>query len=197
MAELQRLDSLMRKACKTQNLVSDEDTPHLFSRHIQDSLAPLMAAEDLDLATPGQWLDFGSGAGFPLFPLAIALPSWKFVGVEPRKLRAQHLQNLGAELGLTNVRILSAKAEAIQTFPDLKGKCKVVSCRAVGSIPEDAKRAKPFLVAGGYFVTFKHDERAEAIDGYHPLSYVPYRLPGVEGLRNLVTAKAQTIQADT
>jgi len=188
---------LIRKACKTQNLVSEEDLPHLFARHVQDSLAPLLQAQELNLDTPGLWLDFGSGAGFPLLPLAIALPQWRFVGVEPRNLRARHLQNLCTELDLKNVRILCAKAEATQTFPDIKAKCQVVSCRAVGSIPEDAKRAFPFLVPGGHFVTFKHQERVETIDGYFAPSYVPYRLPGEDGFRNLVTAKTLTNQADT
>ncbi len=195
-ATLQRLNSLTKKASTSQNLVSDEDLPQLFTRHIQDSLAPLLLPNELNLETPGQWLDFGSGAGFPLLPLAITLPHWKFVGVEPRNLRARHLQNICQELGLANVRILCAKAEAVQTFPDIKGKCEVVSCRAVGSLLEDARRALPFLAKGGHFVTFKHQERVEAIDGYHPLSYVPYCLPGEEDLRNLVIAKSQTIQVD-
>lgn len=187
----------MRKASKSQNLVSDEDLPHLFIRHIQDGLSPLLQPDELHLEVPGQWLDFGSGAGFPLLPLAIALPQWKFVGVEPRNLRARHLQNISAELGLKNVRILCAKAEAVQAFPDIRSKCQVVSCRAVGTIPDDAARALPFLAEGGHFVTFKHQEHVEAIDGYHPPSYVPYRLPGEEGFRNLVIAKHLTIQADS
>jgi 16S rRNA (guanine527-N7)-methyltransferase len=196
-ATLQKLSQLTRKASQSQNLVSSVDLPDLFAKHIQDSLAPLIVSEELQLDVPGQWLDFGSGAGFPLFPLAIALPHWKFVGVEPRSLRAQHLQKMAIDLGLTNVRILRSKVELIQGFPDIKAKCQVVSCRAVGSIPEDAKRAHPFLAPGGHFVTFKHDEQVAEIDGYFPLSYVPYRLPGEEGLRNLVTAKTLTNQADS
>jgi len=194
---LQKLSSLTRKASQTQNLVSQEDLPNLFTRHIQDSLAPLLRAEDLHLEGTGQWLDFGSGAGFPLLPLAIALPHWKFIGVEPRSLRARHLQHLCEELALDNVRILCAKAEAVQSFPDIKAKCRVVSSRAVGSISEDAKRARPFLLEGGSFVTYKHDEHLDEIDGYLPLSYVPYQLPGEAGLRHLVTAQIQSIQADS
>jgi 16S rRNA (guanine527-N7)-methyltransferase len=196
-ATLQKLSSLTRKASQTQNLVSPDDLPELFTRHIQDSLAPLLRTEELRLEESGQWLDFGSGAGFPLLPLAIALPHWKFIGVEPRSLRARHLQHLSEELGLANVRILCAKAEAVQTFPDIRAKCQVVSCRAVGSIPDDGKRAHPFLTEGGHFVTYKHDEHIDEIDGYLPLSYVPYQLPGEAGLRHLVTAQILSIQADS
>ena len=194
---LQKLSTLTRRASQTQNLVSQEDLPALFTRHIQDSLAPLLRTEELHLEKSGQWLDFGSGAGFPLLPLAIALPHWKFIGVEPRSLRARHLQHLCEELGLTNVQILCAKAEAVQTFPDIRAKCHVVSCRAVGSLPDDGKRARPFLSQGGHFVTYKHDEHIDEIDGYLPLSYVPYQLPGEAGLRHLVTAQIPSIQADS
>lgn len=196
-ATLLKLGNLTRKASHTQNLVSGDDLEHLFTRHIQDSLAPLLLPDVLGLEAPGQWLDFGSGAGFPLLPLAIALPHWKFVGVEPRSLRARHLQNLCEEMSLTNVRILCSKVEAIQTFPDIKAKCQVVSCRAVGSIPADGKRARPFLTQNGHFVTYKHDENLAEIDGYLPLSYVPYQLPGEAGLRHLVTAQFKSIQADS
>lgn len=196
-ATLQKLNSLTRKASHTQNLVSADDLPELFTRHIQDSLAPLLQSNELGLETSGQWLDFGSGAGFPLLPLAITLPHWTFIGVEPRNLRARHLQNLCEEMGLTNVRILCAKVEAVQSFPDIRAKCQVVSCRAVGSIPDDAKRARPFLGEGGHFVTYKHDEHLAEIDGYLPLSYVPYQLPGEAALRHLVTAQIQSIQADS
>lgn len=194
---MQKLSSLTRKASQTQNLVSPDDLPELFTRHIQDSLAPLLLPRELELESPGQWLDFGSGAGFPLLPLAIALPHWTFIGVEPRNLRARHLQHLCEELALANVRILCAKAEAVQTFPDMHAKCQVVSCRAVGSIPDDGKRAYPFLAKGGHFVTYKHDEHVDEIDGYLPLSYVPYQLPGEAGLRHLVTAQIPSIQADS
>ncbi len=194
---LERLAQLTRKASRQQNLVSEDDLPELFSRHIQDSLAPLLTPQVLHLDLPGQWLDFGSGAGFPLLPLAIALPQWSFTGVEPRRLRAIHLQQLIQELGLKNVRILCAKAEAIQTFPDLAGRCQIVSCRAVGNLPEDTRRAQPFLTPGGHFVTYKHDEHVDEIDGYLPLSYVPYQLPGDAQTRHLVTAQLKPIQADS
>jgi hypothetical protein len=58
----------------------------------------------------------------------------------------------------------------------------------VGKIPEDARRAHPFLAPGGRFITFKHQETVPSIDGYHPLTYVRYLLPGIDEPRNLVSA---------
>lgn len=185
---LRRLEKELKAASAAQNLISDVDLPHLWERHILDSLAPLLPEVDLDTSSPGLWIDIGSGAGLPILPLAICLPSWRFIAIEPRPLRAQHLNRMGSLLGLSHLQVLCSKAEAVQSFPNLAGQAKVVSTRAVGKIPEDAPRARPFLAPGGRFVTFKHDEVATSIDGYHPLRYVRYRLPGLPDPRTLVSA---------
>jgi 16S rRNA (guanine527-N7)-methyltransferase len=187
-AKLRQWEAFLRKAAKSQNLVSEADLPYLWERHILDSLAPLLAAEPLRLAAGGLWLDIGSGAGLPVIPLAICLPHWRFVAIEPRTLRAQHLGLAIKDLGLANLRVLCSKSEALVGFPDLRNQASAVSTRAVGKIPEDAKRAQPFLAAEGTFVTYKHLESVGSIDGYHPLSYVRYRLPTVEEPRSLVLA---------
>jgi 16S rRNA (guanine527-N7)-methyltransferase len=168
--------------------VSEADLPFLWERHILDSLAPLLVAENLGLTQGGLWIDIGSGAGLPVVPLAICLPHWRFLAVEPRRLRAQHLLKIQTELNLQNLRVLCSKAEALVEFPDLRGQAAVVSTRAVGKIPEDSARAQPFLRPNGTFLTFKHQETVEAIDGYTPLSYVRYRLPTVQETRSLVLA---------
>jgi len=194
--QLRQWERLLRKAAKSQNLVSETDLPYLWERHILDSVAPLLAAEPLKLTQGGLWLDIGSGAGLPVIPLAICLPHWNFVAIEPRTLRAQHLGHAQKELGLSNIRVLCSKSEALTEFPDLRQKASVVSTRAVGKIPEDGHRARPFLLPQGVFVTFKHLESLASIDGYHPLSYVRYRLPTVEESRSLVLATLST-QAET
>ena len=194
--KLHQWEAFLRKASKAQNLVSETDLPYLWERHILDSIAPLLASESLNLSREGLWLDIGSGAGLPVIPLAICLPHWNFVAVEPRTLRAQHLGNAQKELRLPNLRVLCAKSEALIGFPDLRQKASIVSTRAVGKIPEDAHRAMPFLHPEGIFVTFKHLESVASIDGYHPLSYVRYRLPTVEEPRSLVLATLSS-QAET
>jgi len=168
--------------------VSEADLPFLWERHILDSLAPLLVTEGLGLSQGRLWIDIGSGAGLPVIPLAISLPHWRFVAVEPRSLRAQHLLKVQKELNLGNLRVLCSKSEALAGFPDLIRKAAVVSTRAVGKIPEDAGRARPFLGSQGTFLTYKHQETSAAIDGYNPLSYVRYRLPTVQDTRSLVLA---------
>lgn len=178
----------MRKASASQNLISDSDLKELWERHILDSLAPLLFTDALALDSGKLWVDIGSGAGLPLLPLSIALPHWNFIGIEPRPLRAQHLQGAIKELGIDNLQVYCAKAEAVASFPNLHGRAAIASTRAVGKIPEDGRRALPFLEADGTFLTFKHDETVASIDGYSPPSYVRYQLPNIEESRSLVLA---------
>src|SRR3954466_15311095 len=67
----ERLDAfvalLLRWQCTT-NLIANSTIPHLWTRHIADSL------QLLDLAPDARaWADLGSGAGFPGLMIAIAL----------------------------------------------------------------------------------------------------------------------------
>lgn len=182
--QLQAFESMVRKESKHQNLVSAGDLPSLRERHSEDSLQLLKAPIP---SPPETWLDMGCGAGFPLIPLAIALPTTRFVGVEPRGNRARFLNRVVRELEL-DVQILAAQVEAVVDWPNLAGKMDVVSCRALGSFPDDYKRALPFLKPGGLFATLKTDPPPPSIDGVGPLSYVPYRLSGDSSTRHVVFA---------
>lgn len=193
--QLKKLAEFIQTAATTQNLVSKNDLPVVLVRHIQDSLAPLLCADQLHLGKPGLWIDIGSGAGFPILPLAICLPEWNFLAIEPRRLRVQHLRDAASALGLENLQVIQSKSETALVSNNLKNKAAIVSTRAVGKIPEDGLRAKPFLVPGGHFVTYKHNEVVPGIDGYHPLSYVPYILPSGSETRYLVIAPTPTARS--
>lgn len=182
--QLSRFEAMIGKESRQQNLVSPADLKNLRERHSMDSLQLLRIPLD---PPPSSWLDMGCGAGFPLIPLAIALPGTRFFGVEPRGNRARFLSRVVRELEL-DVQILAAQAEAVADWPNLKGQMDVVSCRALGSFGEDAARAFPFLKPGGLFASLKTDPPPPSIDGVGPLSYVPYRLAGDPTERHVVFA---------
>jgi 16S rRNA (guanine527-N7)-methyltransferase len=178
-------EKLLKQESRKQNLVSAGDLPFLRTRHSEDALQMLKLPLK---ALPEQWLDMGSGAGFPLIPLAIVLPGTRFFGVEPRGNRARFLTRVVRELGL-EVQIMASPIEALQDWPNLKGHMDVVSCRALGSTEEDAARALPFLRPGGLFATLKTTVSSTSIDGYDTLSSLPYRLAGDAAGRHLVFAQ--------
>ncbi len=169
------------------SLISKNDLPNIWGRHIGDSL---MAGVFGKLSEPseGRWIDIGCGAGLPLIPLAIAFPSWKFTGIDTRNLRVEFLTSVVANLGLKNVMLFRGNAKVLGNLEANHGRFDVASTRAVGKIDEDAALAAPFLRPGGTFLTFKGSERLEAVDGYQAPVYAPYRLPGVDHDLHIVCA---------
>lgn len=71
------------------------------------------------LPVRGTWADLGSGAGFPGIALAAANPEATVLLVESRQKRAVFLDQLVAEAGLGNARVLRVRAETLN--PGLDG----------------------------------------------------------------------------
>ena len=72
-----------------QNLVSDASLARVWERHLADSLQLL---DHVPRGTLADWLDLGTGAGFPGLVIAIAQPQRVVTLVESRKRRVEFLQ---------------------------------------------------------------------------------------------------------
>jgi len=144
-SKIQEFCKMLIEANKSTNLVSKNDEQKLLTRHVADSL--IFAT----LKTPSsEWLDIGSGAGFPVIPLCLYFPQVKFYATESRKKRCDFLKLAKQSLDLLNLEVIQGKAENC----GLKN-MDIVSCRAVGSLDEDFERAKKILKKGGHFLTVK------------------------------------------
>lgn len=114
----------LRSAAAGQNLVSASTLGSLWERHILDS-AQLARFEP---APGASWVDIGSGAGLPGVVIAV-LVEGPVTLVEPRRLRAQFLQETVAELGLANrVAVIQSKIERVEGCFD------VITGRAVAPL---------------------------------------------------------------
>lgn len=109
------------------NLVSKHSLPHLWERHISDSV------QLHNLAGEGQnWVDLGSGGGFP--GIVIAILADELVGgrkttlVESDQRKCAFLRTVVRELGL-DVTVLS---ERIETLDPLSA--DVISARALAEL---------------------------------------------------------------
>jgi 16S rRNA (guanine527-N7)-methyltransferase len=99
---------LLRRWNDKFNLISRRDMPRLISRHLLDSLS-------ISVWLGGQpTLDFGSGAGLPGIPLAIAHPEHGFVLAERSARKARFLEQAVMQLGLSNVRVFCGDAAALE-----------------------------------------------------------------------------------
>jgi 16S rRNA (guanine527-N7)-methyltransferase len=120
--QLERFVALLVEANTRQNLIAPNSIPELWERHILDG------AQLLGLAgAQGIWCDIGSGAGLPGLVIAI-LGAQPMTLIEPRRLRAEFLGHVVAELRLPLVTITEAKAERVS------GKYDIITARAVARL---------------------------------------------------------------
>ncbi|MBB3348085.1 16S rRNA (guanine(527)-N(7))-methyltransferase RsmG [Sphingomonas sp. BK069] len=122
---LDRFGALVIEENARQNLIAPSSVATTWSRHLLDSAQLLLLAR-----RTGDWLDVGTGAGFP--GMVIALLSERSVTlVEPRARRVEFLTAAVSELGLTNVNVVRGRAETLP--PHLFA---VISARAVASLED-------------------------------------------------------------
>jgi 16S rRNA (guanine527-N7)-methyltransferase len=118
---------LLREATN-QNLISASTLEQIWSRHIVDSaqLLKLMPSQ----ITGDEWLDLGSGAGFPGIVIAL-LSDFKVTLVESRAKRIDYLQRAVAMLDLeSRVTVAGMPLERLETAP-----YSVISARAFAPLP--------------------------------------------------------------
>lgn len=114
---------LVREENERQNLIAPSTIPTIWARHGLDSAQLLFHVEQ----STGAWLDIGTGGGFPGIVVAL-LRDGPVTMVEPRKKRADFLQDCVDRLGIANAVVLASKVEAVT------GQFAVISARAVASV---------------------------------------------------------------
>lgn len=126
-------------------LIGPLELPRLWTRHILNSavLAPLLR--------PGRVGDIGSGAGLPGLVLAIVRPDVEFILIEPMERRVTWLREQLAELELTNVTVVRARAEEA----DLGEPLDQVTARAVSALAKLIPLTAPLLRHGGELLLMK------------------------------------------
>lgn len=135
-------------------LIGPLELPRLWSRHI------LNCAVVAPLIRPGLVGDIGSGAGLPGLVLAIARPDAHFVLVEPMERRTNWLNEQVAELGLTNVTVVRARAEDAKQTPAFDQ----VTARAVSAFGKLIAMCSPLVRPGGELVLMKGANAAAEVE---------------------------------
>lgn len=168
---LRRLEGFFEglyEANRVQNLT--RVPPEEFAvRHFADSL---LVAE----AVPpeGEWLDIGCGPGFPCWPLALAFPGLRVVGLDgsarPLRFLRRH--------PLPNLSVVQGRAEALG-----ERRFDVVTGRAVAPLAVQAEVSIPWAKVGGVFVPFRTPADQEAAQAFpaRRLGAELERLARVEG----------------
>lgn len=139
--QLAKFVELVRKWQKAVNLVSASSLPQIWERHILDSLQLAF------LTSPHarQWIDLGSGGGFPGIVVAAARPETRMHLVESDQRKAAFLREASRELGLD----AEVHATRIEHFvASFEGTPDVVSARALASLDKLLNLSCPLLRKG-------------------------------------------------
>lgn len=150
--KLEAYADLLVSENERQNLISRSSADDLWTRHLLDSAQLLRFAPK-----ECEWLDIGSGPGLPGLVLAI-LGVRAITLVEPRRLRTDFLQRCVGELGLTNVTIVTGKAER------LTGRYDVITARAVASLGQLFAMSEQLMRSPGHWVLPKGRSAAKELE---------------------------------
>jgi 16S rRNA (guanine527-N7)-methyltransferase len=130
--------------------------------HVLDSLT---AIPFLRRAGVEEFIDLGSGGGFPGLPLAVALPARRAVLVESVGKKARFLATAVECVGIHDrVHVAATRAETLAADPHHRGQWQAVTARAVADMSELIELALPLLMVGGLLVAWKRRPAEEELE---------------------------------
>jgi 16S rRNA (guanine527-N7)-methyltransferase len=128
MARLGQLAAMLAEENQHQNLVARASLDQIWQRHIVDSAQLLHVSRGT--SGTGNWLDLGTGAGFPGLVIAALQPSRTVTLVDSRRLRTEWLVRAAAAMELDSVKVVRARVEDLPSRPHA-----VISARAFAPLP--------------------------------------------------------------
>ena len=181
--------ALLQKWGRVYNLTAVRDPGDMLTHHVLDSLAlipPLSRhiAHDADASRALRVLDVGSGAGLPGVVIAICCPALSVSCVDTVAKKTAFIQQVAANLRLTNLRGVHARVEK------LTDKYDVVVSRAFASLPDFVQWSGGALAQDGVWLAMKGkhpaDELAAMPAGIEVFHVEQLRVPGLDAQRCLV-----------
>ena len=164
--QLQQFDryfSLLVEWNQKINLTAITEHDEVYLKHFYDSLVPLWWVEIPEAA---KVVDVGAGAGFPSIPIKIIRPDIQLTIIDSPNKRINFLNELVADLGLTGVEAVHARAEEAGQDQAYRGQYDLATARAVASLNILVELCLPFVKKGGHFIALKgqdaHNELIEA-----------------------------------
>lgn len=155
LGQAEALARLLATVAVERGLIGPREAPRLWERHLVNCALLGRAIE------PGVAVcDIGSGAGLPGLVLALDRPDLRLTLVEPLLRRTVFLEEAVAEIGLSNVSVLRARAEELhghRTF-------EVVTSRAVAPLGRLLDWSMPLVAPGGVLVAMKGASAAAEIE---------------------------------
>lgn len=148
------------------NLTRIDEPDQVQVRHFLDSLTCAVPIRS-ELARGAAWrcVDVGSGAGFPGLPLRLVFPNLAMVLIEATAKKTAFLQHVVARLELSNVAVVTARAEELARHPDHRDGYDLAVARALAPLSVALEWCLPFIRPGGRLILPRgsdHESQHEA-----------------------------------
>ena len=181
------------------NLTAITEFDEVCQKHFLDSLSIVKAYPDHYFEeNTFQFIDIGTGAGFPGLPLKIVRPDLKVTLADSLNKRIKFLQNVIDELSLDGIEAIHTRAEDAARNAKMRDQYDFVVSRAVANLSTLSEYCLPFVKEGGYFIPYKSSDCKEEINNAsHAFvelkgkleDVITFDLPEEEGGRSLIIIK--------
>jgi 16S rRNA (guanine527-N7)-methyltransferase len=156
-ARLDRFVELLLKWQRVSNLIADSTVPHLWTRHIADSLQLIPLAPEART-----WVDLGSGAGFPGLVLGCVLGDTSGARVHLVESNAKKAAFLREAARVSGAGAAVQHGRAEDVIPDWREPVDVVTARALAPLSVLVEFAAPMVKRGAKALLLKgQDVEAE------------------------------------
>lgn len=136
-------------------------------KHFLDSLAVLQA---VNISPNARIIDVGTGAGLPGLALKIARPDLALTLLDSTAKKLAFCQAVCDALGLTDVRIVHARAEDTARETAFAGQFDVAVARAVAPLETLLPWLAPFVRQGGLVVALKSAHVDDELPAARPVA---------------------------
>lgn len=137
------------------NITAITEKTEVYYKHFIDSVLGLPFFDGRN------FLDVGSGGGFPAIPVMIMNRDIKGTMLEATGKKCEFLKTVISELSLSNATVINGRAEELSVKPEYREKYDIVSARAVARLNTLSEYCIPFVKVGGKFVAYKGDAKDE------------------------------------
>ena len=174
---LERYGRMLIEKNEVMNLTAITDPDQVAKLHMLDCAALLNCAD-----FKGKTLiDVGTGAGFPGLPLKILVPELEIVLLDSLNKRVNWLNEVIAELGLTGIKAIHARAEEQALVKGYRDSFDFVTARAVADLRLLGEICLPYAKVGGTFLSMKSVGSDEELqNAAHAIKFMGGRVRGSE-----------------
>lgn len=182
--------ALLAKWNAVYNLTAIRDPRQMLVQHLLDSLSivPHLAALGTSSA-----LDVGSGGGLPGIVLAIVLPDWAVTVNDIVHKKTAFQSQAKAELGLTNLGVVTGRVETLQPGAEVPAKFDVIVSRAFAELSDFVTLARHLVADGGALWAMKGVRPDSEIDrlpaGAHVEQIIRLTVPSLDAERHLIKVR--------